>query len=212
MGHTAMPITLPGGFKVANGPLGTEKYNDAALWRKLNQDGEPWARGTVDEQFALPKKTSEGWSTRTTALHDNFADGLDGRRFGVLKQKLSQEANIDVVTDTVHGVKKNVVRLKATATGGRVNGSAVLQTADLFAPGRYEVVAGFPPVKGLVFAVWTFHYEHHFDPAHLPPGQEDAQFLPNMTGWESRTNHEIDIEMPASCSEMCPDGGCVGQY
>ena len=147
--HTSMPITLPGGFKVANGPLGIEKYNDAALWKTLNRAGEPWARGTVDTQFSLPNGTSDGWSTRTTALHDNFADGLDGSRFGVLKQKGSRAANIDVVTDTVNGVKKNVVRLKATADGGRVKSAAVLQTTDLFASGRYEVVARFPPVKGI---------------------------------------------------------------
>lgn len=210
--HTETPISLDGGFKINHGPLGIEKYNDAALWAKLNQAGQPWSSGTVDTQFSLPNSTSKGWPTRTTALHDNFADGLDGRSFGLLKQKGSREQNVDVVTDVVNGVKKNVVRMKAESSGGRVTSAAVLQTADLFASGRYEVVARFPPVRGLVFAVWTFHYEHHFDPAHLPQGQEDAQFLPNMTGWESRTNHEIDIEMPASCSEMCPGGGCVGQY
>jgi len=88
----------------------------------------------------------------------------------------------------------------------------VLQTMDLFASGRYEVVARFPQMKGVVYAVWTFHYEHHFGPDHLPPGEQDPQYLPGVSGWESRTNHEIDIEMPASCSGLCEGGGCVAQF
>lgn len=37
--------------------------------------------------------------------------------------------------------------------------SGVVQTADIFASGRYEVVAKVPPDSGLVWAIWTFHYE-----------------------------------------------------
>jgi len=119
---------------------------------------------------------------------------------------------VEVVTDTVNGVQKNVLRLKAEAEGDKVTSAAVLQTANLYGSARYEVVARFPQKTGLVYAVWTFHYEHHFADDHLPPGQSDPQFLPNMTGWESRINHEIDIEMPASCSGFCDNGGCPGEW
>ena len=43
-------------------------------------------------------------------------------------------------------------------------------------------------------------------------GQADSQFVPDVTGYISRLNHEIDWEMPASCSGMCKNGGCPGQY
>ena len=38
------------------------------------------------------------------------------------------------------------------------------------------------------------------DPAHLPAGEADSQFVQDVTGYISRLNHEIDWEMPASCS------------
>ena len=72
--------------------------------------------------------------------------------------------------------------------------------------------AKFPPVSGLVFAFWTFHYERHLDTNHLPPGNEDPQFVDNVTGDISRTNHEIDFEIPASCEGLCGDRGCAGQF
>ena len=46
----------------------------------------------------------------------------------------------------------------------------------------------------------------------------DPQFLGSATstGWETKRNDEIDIEIPANCMNtpnVCPDGkGCAGDY
>lgn len=150
--HASMPIDIDG-YTLSSGRLGVERMANQSLWRHLDAIAEPWARGTVDEQFSLPKSRSSGWATRTTALHENFhgallpaathaiphapfmAGGLQQGLFGLLHQKASHESNVEVVVDTVNGVQKNVVRLTAKTEGGKVKSSAVLQTADLFASG-----------------------------------------------------------------------------
>ena len=63
-------------------------------------------------------------------------------------------------------LKQNVLRLHATfnASGAEGKGEgtgALVQTARLFASGFYEIKARIPPKQGLVFALWTFHYETH---------------------------------------------------
>lgn len=42
-----------------------------------------------------------------------------------------------------------------------VSSSGVIQTADIFASGRYDVIAKVPANSGLVWAMWTFHQEEH---------------------------------------------------
>lgn len=38
-------------------------------------------------------------------------------------------------------------------------------------------------------------------------GNEDSQYVAGLEyNGDTRTNHEIDIEIPASCSSMCANG------
>eukprot|EP01029_Cantina_marsupialis_P007904 TRINITY_DN19026_c0_g1_i4.p1 TRINITY_DN19026_c0_g1~~TRINITY_DN19026_c0_g1_i4.p1 ORF type:complete len:570 (-),score=90.73 TRINITY_DN19026_c0_g1_i4:93-1802(-) len=92
--------------------------------------------------------------------------------------------NVMVVDDKVeyppgHIAKKNVVRLTAIAKDNgwcnecknfgthcdechkQVTSNGALQTVDVFASARYEVVAKVPGDRGLVWAIWTYHYEEH---------------------------------------------------
>jgi hypothetical protein len=86
--------------------------------------------------------------------------------------------NFAITTDVVNGVKKNVLALtalnhdsgcgtdssgsNATASCSKVVSSAGgLITADLFASGVYTVIAKVPQAAGLIWAVWTYHYELH---------------------------------------------------
>ena len=50
------------------------------------------------------------------------------------------------------------------------------------------------------YFLFIFLFKTIQDPAHLPAGEADSQFVQDVTGYISRLNHEIDWEMPASCS------------
>ena len=96
----------------------------------------------------------------------------------------------------------------------------------MYTAARFEVVARFPQVLGVVSAVWTFHFEvlprtptrvHHLAFRHTSRrcvqlhreeyASEDPQYLSDLsTDGATLTNHEIDMEMPASCPGMCTDG------
>ena len=55
--------------------------------------------------------------------------------------------------------EQNVLRLSAKSVGdGTILSAATIATSELFASGRYEIKARFPAVKGLVLAMWTYHY------------------------------------------------------
>ncbi len=43
----------------------------------------------------------------------------------------------------------------------QVVSNGAITTAGLFASGRYEVIAKVAPASGLVWALWTFHFEDH---------------------------------------------------
>jgi hypothetical protein len=51
-----------------------------------------------------------------------------------------------------------------------VTHSGTIASAGLYASGRYDVVAKVPASSGLIWAVWTYHYEEHF-PADCTRGQ-----------------------------------------
>ena len=53
------------------------------------------------------------------------------------------------------------MRAKKLMCHKKVESSGIVQTNDMFASGRYEVVAKVPGDRGLVWAIWTFHYEEH---------------------------------------------------
>lgn len=80
--------------------------------------------------------------------------------------------NINVVKDSVAGVLKNVVQLTAwnaddvsNCPGPHchklVTSNGALATAGVFGSGRFEVIAKVPAAPGLVWALWSFHYEEH---------------------------------------------------
>lgn len=221
--HIPLPAISSTGFEVQAGHLGMNMFARRKLHAELDRIAAPWRDGTVNATFGYPPLSATGgFSLRTEPLHDNFHQGLDPDNFVILMQKGSQPQNIDIVADIVDGELRNVLQLRATANADPnvdpdhwwVSQSAILQTANIFASGRFEIRAKFRPVKGLVFALWTFHEELHRDASHLPFGETDPQYVPDVTGWDTRLNHEIDIEIPASCSGLCSESktGCVGQF
>ena len=144
--------------------------------------------GTIDRCGwpATPASTtnniSEQWQRRSTKMYEDFSNGLDPTKIVVGLQKGCCDVdkyaanpyhkNINIVTDIVDGVKKNVLQLTAynednpTLCPGPkckkdVSSSGTIATADIFASGRYEVRAKVPKASGLVWAMWTFHYEEH---------------------------------------------------
>lgn len=84
--------------------------------------------------------------------------------------------NFEMTTDVVNGVTKPVLALKAfnadgpsctshTADGTcrkTVTSAGGLITADIYASASYSVVAKVPQASGMIWAVWTYHYEEHF--------------------------------------------------
>ena len=112
-------------------------------------------------------------------MADNFNNGFNSTNFVVLKQKGSLLENVEIVTDKVDGIEKNVLKLAMHAEGTgdawHVYSGAVVQTRDFFASGRYEVRAKVPRVEGMIWALWTFHYETHYDVAHLPAGKYSSE-------------------------------------
>ena len=172
-----------------------------------------------------------GFPVETVGFYDDFTEGLSSERFYCLLEKQcvvlggcdgdgdgdtawmcirGSESNVDIVQDYVDGVgEKNVVRLTAVSDGTAVSSTGLIQTAGLFTAGTFQVTARFPPVPGVVSSVWGFHFEQHFE----SEASQDPQYLPELnTHGMTLTNHEIDMEIPASCSGMCPGGGCPEQY
>jgi hypothetical protein len=214
--HTNLPYVTTTGYEVSAGHIGLNEFAMPHVLRNIDQAAKPWSSGTVDEVWGLPNSTDHGYKLRTTSFHDNFNNGFLPKNFVILKQKHSLNSNVDIIKDKISGIEQNVLRLQMHAAGSGdswyVESGAVVQTTDFFASGRYTVRAKVPRIKGMVWALWTFHYETHYDPAHLPAGEADSQFVQDVTGYISRLNHEIDWEMPASCSGFCDNGGCPGQY
>ena len=171
-------------------PAFQQKMDDAIRNQPGNtHDAARDSTGTVDEcgwpdqPAATAPNTSQYFRQKEPMLED-FSNGLDPKTFVVGLQKGCCDVdkysknmyhkNINVVEDLVNGVKKSVIELTAYAKDNvdlcpgpkcrkDVMSSGTLASAGLFASGRYEVIAKVPAVSGLVWAIWTFHYE-----AHLP--------------------------------------------
>ena len=224
VGHIPLPASTPNGFLLDAGSVGLNEFANRTLHQALDQIAAPWREGTVNATLGYPPLTTTGgYPLANTALHENFYEGLVPERLVVLKQKGSQPGMVDIVSDVVDGVERNVLRLSAMANRDPsvdpnswwVSQGALMQSASIFASGRFSIRAKFAPIEGLVFALWTFHEEEHRDAAHLPNGEVDPQFVDGATGWSTRLNHEIDIEIPASCSGLCATsatGTCAGQF
>ena len=128
-------------------------------------------------------------------MHEYWTDGFLPEQFNVLRQKGSQLGNVELAEGVsvptqqqqVRGgahtnSKQNVLRLHAHAnrsSTAKIKGTgALVQTAALFSSGFFEIKARLPAVQGMVFALWTFHYETHrpsTDP--LLHNQTDNQYV-----------------------------------
>ena len=119
----------------------------------------------------------------TTPFVEDFSDGLKSTSFYVAKVKGCCDEdkynktnkfgkNINVIKDVVNGVEKNVLALTAWSEdnpslcpGPRcrkdVTSNGAVVSANIYGSGRYEVIANVANASGLVWAIWTFHYEEH---------------------------------------------------
>lgn len=176
-----------GGIHLYADPAFQQKKDDAI--RNLPGNTPASARestGTVTE-CGWPDKPADAsspdqWHRRSTPMLEDFSNGLDPDTMVVGLQKGCCQAdkyaenkyakNINIVKDTVNGVEKNVLEFTAYNADNAdlcpgpkckkdVTSSGTIATADHFASGSYEVVAKVPAAQGLVWAVWTFHYEEH---------------------------------------------------
>ena len=80
--------------------------------------------------------------------------------------------NINIIKDQVDGVEKNVLALTAWSEDNPslcpgpmcrkdVTSNGAVVSANIYGSGRYEVIANVANASGLVWAIWTFHYEEH---------------------------------------------------
>jgi len=123
------------------------------------------------------------YTRRSEPMYDDFSKGLTNESWSIALAKGCCEEdptraenpfhnNINIVRDVVDGVEKNVLALTAWneddpgACPGpdcfkSVRSSGTVSTAGIYASGRYEVIAKVANAPGLVWALWTFHYEEH---------------------------------------------------
>jgi len=115
--------------------------------------------GTMDSCGWPDKKPNEALQPaqrirRTEPFHDDFRKGFRPESLVVMQDKgccsARLEDNVDLVLDTVDGVSKPVLRLRAHSMDygcpgphckKHLNNTGVVTTADFFGSGRYEVRA-----------------------------------------------------------------------
>jgi hypothetical protein len=188
--------------------------------------------GTLDK-CGWPKDSAQTapkaqQSTRgTTPLVDDFSAGLDPSKWVVGLQKgccaintsdtkNKYSANLFPTTDTIDGVETPVFALRAWAVDNPachddpanchkdVVNSGTIASAELYASGRYSVVAKVANASGLIWALWTFHYEEH-----LPSSCADSQCwcsaMPNRAAMvKAQCEFRItDPTLPCKYSDVC---------
>ena len=95
--HVKTPYTN-NGFTIDVGKeRGTLEFANTTWLRELDKQAAPFKAGTVDTKWGLPNSTTDGWTWRTTSLHENWNEGLSPDRFGVLLQKMSKQENVAIV-------------------------------------------------------------------------------------------------------------------
>lgn len=166
-------------------------YADPAFNKGFDDKIRAWNPGASDSTGLLdrcgwPNMTSDEapaelqYHRQTEPLMEDFSGGLDPETIYVARVKGCCEEdkyatnkyakNINVVKDAELG--KNVLAMTAwnmddpnLCPGPKchkiVKSTGAISTAGLFGSGRYEVIAKVPASLGLVWAVWTFHYEEH---------------------------------------------------
>jgi len=182
------------------------EYGLSSLNKLWGGGTEVFNNGCVSENVFIP----------CSKINVVYADILN--RKPEFKKVLQLEAHGDNYTGSIKGLEQHQMKYKKDMdiptcpqknhieTGKRVGG--VVSTNRNFGPGSYEVIARVPKTsaptgRGYVFAMWTFHYEEHYNQG------SDPQFVKN-TDYEDYNpidddgnefcviNHEIDIEIPAN--------------
>eukprot|EP00940_MAST-03C_sp_MAST-3C-sp2_P000259 g259.t1 len=213
--HRETPYDTAGGFAMDAGILGQNQWARKEVIRSMDASAAAYEKGTVDATYGYPLTTSGGFERSADDFYDNFFEGLKSEHFVVLDQKKSTTDNVDIVGEDVDGHRRNVLRLKATGSFDddgewTFESGALIQTANFYSSGRFSIRAKVPAVLGIVFSMWTFHYEEHY----ASFASNDTQFVKGATGDSiTRVNHEIDWEIPASgCKTFCAADTCVGQF
>jgi len=190
--HRAVPfVTQQHGYVVQSGNVGVNRWANTSQFTHLDELGAPYANGLVDHKTGLPTSTEGGWTPANEDLHEYWEEGFVPERFNILLQKGSAAANVALLENQPVGeigtpglanetsVRQNILRLttRYNISQHPVDSSgALVQTADLFASGFFEIKARLPAVEGVIFAMWTFHYETHREPGDpVLEGKTDEQ-------------------------------------
>ena len=157
---------------------------DRCGWPLPDGKGAAGTQGAGEECTALPC-TGKEFKRTTTGLFDDFSNGLDSKKWTVALKKGCCErtpgsANIferNIFTEwdseeeggeqfPVLALRSHAIDDTLTCPGPEchkiVKHGGSIATSDLYASGRYDVVAKVPASSGLIWAVWTYHYEEHF--------------------------------------------------
>lgn len=161
--------------------------NGLGFSRRTNCFYEDFSQGFDDSRLQVAQTKS--CCAKSPVYFPNFTyypadDNRDfGSSFGV------EEADVEYPPGVVR--RKNVLRLTSMngdnlqpqSCGSCANpadpiecpnchkyvlSAALVETTDLFASGKYDVIAKVPANSGLIWAMWTFHYEEH-----IPTGSCD---------------------------------------
>ena len=190
--HVPTPFTTQNGYEIDAGYMGLYSLSDPSLQRNMDQKGETYMWGEVDSKYGYPNSTTGGYQVSNESFLEDFSNGLSSDRFVVLLQKKSTPDNVDIVRRTVDNETKHVLRMRAfTDDDGNFASGCILETTQLYGSGSFSMRANVPAKKGLVFSLWTFHYEEHYKTIENPDGTPDDQYVPGATGDVTVVNHEI---------------------
>lgn len=199
--HVPCPYKTENNYTIDAGYMGLHSLSDPSLQRSLDKKGEMYMWGEVDNKYGYPNSTTGGYRVSNVSLHEDFSDGLSSDRFVILLQKKSSPDNVDVVKRTVDNETKHVLRMRAfTDDDGNFASGCILETTQMYGSGSFSMRAKVPAKKGLVFSLWTFHYEEHYKSIENPDGTPDDQYVSGATGDITVVNHEIGISFSLSLS------------
>ena len=184
------------------------EYGLSSLNKVWGGGTEIFNNGCVSENVSIP------CSKMKVVYSDSLGRAPD------IKKVLKLEAHGDKYSGNIKGLEQTQVKYKNEGydipncpqlnhitTGKRVGG--VVSTINNFGPGSYEVIARVPKTsapsgRGYVFAMWTFHYEEHYNMSGKDKQSIQNSKYPDYNPKEENedeyciVNHEIDIEIPGN--------------
>ena len=189
--HVPTPFTTQNGYEIDAGYMGLYSLSDPSLQRNMDQKGETYMWGEVDSKYGYPNSTTGGYKVSNESLR-RFLERTFFRSICRFTSKEKYSDNVDIVRRTVDNETKHVLRMRAfTDDDGNFASGSILETTQLYGSGSFSMRANVPAKKGLVFSLWTFHYEEHFKTIENPDGTPDDQYVPGATGDVTVVNHEI---------------------